>query len=138
MTRKELLKKIVSELGHADHAIDDARQILMHVLNISHADFLAHDDLEVTRGQRSKATKLAKARSQHTPMAYLLGSREFFGRSFPVNKHTLISRPETELMVEEAVALSSKDTQFIDVGTGSGAIAITLNLETAQPVIGVD
>ncbi|HJN84761.1 MAG TPA: peptide chain release factor N(5)-glutamine methyltransferase [Patescibacteria group bacterium] len=138
MKRKELLNKLTSLIAPSDRSGDDARQILTHVLNISHADLLAHDDKDVSLFQKSRAIRMAKARSRNTPMAYLLGSRSFFGRQFAVNDHSLIPRPETEIMVEESVALSDDNSMFIDVGVGSGAIAITLNLETSRPVIGTD
>ena len=138
MTRKELLKELPSHIVPRDHAGDDARQLLTHVLNISHADLLAHDDEDVSSFQKSRSIRMAKARSRNTPMAYILRSRSFFGRQFAVNDHSLIPRPETEIMVEEAVALCNDSSMFIDVGVGSGAIAVTLNLETNRPIIGTD
>lgn len=138
MTRKEFLKSLTSIIKNNDHASDDARQIVMSILCITHSELLANDNVPISQKHRIQARQLANARSRNTPMAYLLKSRSFFGRQFLVNKHTLIPRPETELIVEEAISLSDSDTQFLDIGTGSGAIAITLNLETSMPVISTD
>lgn len=73
---------------------------------------------------------LLARREQGEPMAYLIGTREFFGRDFLVTPHTLIPRPETELLVEAALKLfGSAPIQFADFGTGSGCIAVTLCAE---------
>ena len=125
-------------LVHSEHVADDARQILMHVTNLSHAELVAHDNELVSRSEQSRALKLAKARSAGKPMAYILNKRDFFGRAFLVNKHVLIPRPETEVMVEEALELANKKTMFVDIGTGSGAIAITLALESKLPVMATE
>ncbi len=64
------------------------------------------------------------------PLAWILGSREFYGREFLVNEHVLIPRPESELLIETALArLSTAAARFIDLGTGSGCLAVTLALE---------
>ena len=90
----------------------------------------------------SRAKAFGRKRAQDTPMAYILGYRDFFGRRFIVNKHVLIPRPETEHLVEEAVRLVSKNsshhTLFLDIGTGSGAVAVTLAAETRQHVVATD
>ena len=138
MNRKELQSKIRRMLVHSEHVADDARQILMHVTNLSHAELVAHDNELVSRSEQSRALKLAKARSAGKPMAYILNKRDFFGRAFLVNKHVLIPRPETEVMVEEALELANKKTMFVDIGTGSGAIAITLALESKLPVMATE
>lgn len=68
------------------------------------------------------------------PLAYLAGQKEFFGLDFIVNKHTLIPRPDTELMVEEAIKIiaSKKEITLIDIGTGSGCIPIAI-LKNVKP-----
>ncbi len=79
--------------------------------------------------------KLIEIRSTGEPLAYILGKKEFFGRDFMVCKHTLIPRPETELLIEQALlcaktsGIPAKNRKFLDIGTGSGCIAISLALE---------
>lgn len=77
-------------------------------------------------------------RYQHQPMAYILGKVEFYGRTFIVNKHVLVPRPESEAIISLAKQAKPAD-EILDVGTGSGALAITLALEkVAGAVTGLD
>ncbi|MBM3369861.1 MAG: peptide chain release factor N(5)-glutamine methyltransferase, partial [Betaproteobacteria bacterium] len=87
---------------------------------------LAHDDDLLSEKQIDAFTMLLGLRSQGHPMAYLVGKREFFGLSFAVNQEVLIPRPETEWLVHAAIRLLPRHGAAIDLGTGSGAIAIAL------------
>jgi release factor glutamine methyltransferase len=80
-------------------------------------------------------------RARHEPIAYITGTREFYGRPFRVTPSVLIPRPETEGLIEEALKLCRTDSAplIVDVGTGSGCIAVTLALECpASRVVGTD
>jgi len=79
-------------------------------------------------------------RARHEPVAYILGYHEFYGRTFAVNQDTLTPRPETETLVELAIDFikSQSITSVTDVGTGTGCIAITLDLETNAKIIATD
>lgn len=138
MTRKDLVQSLAAILGSRDYARQDAQQLAAHACNCTLEDLIAHPETFVPRKQADLAFKLAKKREADVPMAYLLGYRDFFGRRFFVNKHVLVPRPETEHIIEEAVSLVKDQTLFIDLGTGSGAIACTLAAETKQLVIGTD
>ena len=81
-------------------------------------------------------TIMANRRLKGEPLAYILGHKEFYGRKFLVDSRVLIPRPETEQIIE--LALETQPDLVIDVGTGSGAIAITLNLELNCPVFALD
>lgn len=78
------------------------------------------------------------------PVAYLTGSKEFYGRNFIVNKNVLVPRPETEMLIEQALALAKAERnnlkKIIDLGTGSGCIAVTLALELKKniPIVATD
>jgi release factor glutamine methyltransferase len=67
--------------------------------------------------------------NRHEPLQYVLGEAEFFGRKFIVNPSVLIPRPETELLIQEVLKIKLKAPRILDIGTGSGCIAIALNLE---------
>ena len=136
MTRQQLWKQIGTRLN-GPYALDDARQIVEHVCSCSHAELLANPNTPVSRREQWRAKRMAAKRARGVPMAYLLKLRSFYGRVFFVNRHTLIPRPETETLVEEALAISTPDL-IIDVGTGSGAIGVTLALEQNAPVIATD
>lgn len=97
---------------------------------------LAHPERLLAEDARSRLDALVRRRLAREPIAYLRGEQEFFGRSFEVCQDVLIPRPETELLVEQAVqaldravARGVEHPLVVDVGTGSGAIAITLALE---------
>lgn len=70
-----------------------------------------------------------RRRASHEPLSYIRGKSEFYGRTFVINKHTLEPRPETETMIELALDMVDKKYLIIDIGTGSGAIAITMKLQ---------
>lgn len=83
--------------------------------------------------------KLLRLRRLHVPIAYLMGHKDFYGREFDVSLDVLIPRPETEAMIELVKKMDTTGKTIVDVGTGSGCVAITLAFETdAEAVIGVD
>lgn len=92
---------------------------------------VAHDTDPVDSPRRTAFDTLLLRRLAGEPIAYLTGTREFYGRSFRVSPDVLIPRPETELLVELALARMLPDTplEILDLGTGSGCVAITLALE---------
>ena len=97
-----------------------------HFLNSSRAALLAHPERQLSNQERSHmGAWLAQLRT-HTPLAYLLGTREFWGLDLKVTPSVLIPRPETELLVEIAVDHIQNNAQIVDLGTGSGAISIAV------------
>lgn len=82
--------------------------------------------------------RLIERRARHEPIAHLTGSRGFYDREMIVTHDTLIPRPETELMIEEALQHASKASVIVDVGTGSGAIAVTIAALTNLPTFATD
>ena len=112
----------------------EARLLLSHVLNQSAAWLMTHDDARLDEDASLNFAALVARRAAGEPVAYLLGRREFYGREFYVAPGVLIPRPETELLVDVVRAkVGVGDTATIlDLGTGSGCIAITLALELAQ------
>ena len=115
----------------------EARLLLGHVLQKPLAWLLAHDDEVLDEAALSAFNALIIRRAAGEPVAYLLGYREFFGREFLTTPATLIPRPETELLVERVIekvgdgetVIKHKSRRILDLGTGTGCIAITLALE---------
>lgn len=111
----------------------DSRLILSQLLQKSLEYIISHYDQEIDDHIFKQYKKLIKRRKNHEPVAYILGYKEFYGRNFTVNKHVLIPRPETEIIID--VVLSSIDEaapqslNILDLGTGSGIIAVTLAKE---------
>ncbi len=118
----------------------EAALILGHVLGLSEAQILARRPSAVDAKSCSRFETLLARRLTGEPIAYIFGVREFYGREFLVDRRVLIPRPETEHLVEAALALELPAApRIVDVGTGSGAIAITLALEIeGARVLGVD
>ena len=113
----------------------EARLLLGHVLQQSAAWLLAHDDQVLDEDELLAFAALVARRAGGEPVAYLVGFREFFGREFEVSSAVLIPRPETELLVEIALAkvgagiTATSAARILDLGTGSGCLAVTLALE---------
>jgi release factor glutamine methyltransferase len=94
---------------------------------------LAHDHESASPGAQALYLRWVDLRQSGVPIAYLTGQREFYGRQFWVNRHTLIPRPETELLIDTAIDLlreqHASPIRLCDLGTGSGCIAISLARE---------
>ncbi len=107
----------------------DARTLLSHLVDKPHAWVLAHPEQELTDEQATRLEAYLERLSAGEPLPYILGYWEFFGLDFSITPHVLIPRPETELLVEEAIAWLQGNPgrrKTVDVGTGSGCIAISL------------
>ena len=112
----------------------EARMLLGRVLGKARAWLIAHAQDPVSAEAAQAFAALAARRSQGEPVAYILGVREFYGLEFGVTPAVLIPRPETELLVELALARVSPDAaaRVLDLGTGSGAVAVALAHERPQ------
>lgn len=109
----------------------DARVLAAHVLGVDAAWLIAHDTDPLPARHATAFQSLLARRLTGLPIAYLTGNREFYGRPFQVSPDVLIPRPDTELLVERALARipPNQAIDVLDLGTGSGCIAITLALE---------
>lgn len=133
----QVVEQILGNLRQCLQAVSDtpaldAQVLLAHILNRKRTWVLAHPDAALTDAQQH-ALWVAVARLQTgEPLPYVLGHWEFYGRDFIVSPATLIPRPETELLVEKALKwlAGNPDRRYaVDVGVGSGCIAITLAVE---------
>ncbi len=132
MTIGDLLRDARQRLATAafEPARREAALLLARVLDRSEASVLAFAEETVAAAAAARFQALLERRLAGEPVAYLFGEREFYGRSFIVDPRVLIPRPETEHLVEAALALDLPPRPRIaDAGTGSGAIAVTLALE---------
>lgn len=109
----------------------EARVLAAYAWQVDAAWLIAHDTDLQTVADIAAFQSLLSQRLEGVPIAYLVGSREFYGRSFLVSNDVLIPRPDTELLVELALTHLPTDqaVEVLDLGTGSGCIAITLALE---------
>jgi len=125
-------RKLASTLGlEKREARLEARVLASHVWQVNHAWLVAHDTDPLGDTHVAAFESLLAQRLAGVPIAYLVGTREFYGRPFLVSPDVLIPRPDTELLVERALACIPPDqaVAVLDLGTGSGCIAITLALE---------
>jgi len=119
----------------------EAKLLLAHVMGRDRAWLAAHGDAPLTREQALAYDALARRRRNGEPVAYLTGRREFFGLELEVTPDVLIPRPETELLVELALAWLGKEASAsaLDLGCGSGAVALAIAHERPRArVVGAD
>ena len=129
-------QSISESLAQARAVIDagDANLLLLHVLKCPQAWLYAHGDAVVDADQAARFRELVARRASGEPVAYLLGYRGFWTLNLRVTPDTLIPRPETELLVEQALERldPAADVRVADLGTGSGAIALAIAAERPQ------
>ena len=110
----------------------------MHALKKDRSYLYAHSGDELTELAWIHYGRYLHERMKGKPTQYITGRQEFYGRDFRVTPDVLIPRPETEHLVEAAIARIAPNDVVVDIGTGSGAIAITLALETQGRIFGTD
>jgi release factor glutamine methyltransferase len=115
-----------------------AELLLCHALGCERAYLFAHPECELRQIEWLHYGRYLDERMRGKPLQYITHRQEFFGREFRVTPDVLIPRPETELLVESVLRLKPPPGIVIDVGTGSGAIAVTLALECSAHVIATD
>jgi release factor glutamine methyltransferase len=127
MSIGDILRDAVRRLGGADARLD-AELLLAHALGVSRASLYAHAEDEPDTAARDAFLHLVDERARGVPVAYLVGRREFWSLDLAVTPAVLIPRPETELLVELALARIPQDSaaDVADLGTGSGAIALAI------------
>lgn len=114
----------------SDSARLDAELLLMHILQVNRAWLFTWPEKELSPGQISQLAELLQRRAQGEPIAYLTGVREFWSLPLKVAPSTLIPRPDTETLIEWALSLTLPEyTCAVDLGTGTGAIALALASE---------
>jgi release factor glutamine methyltransferase len=142
MTIADCTRQAVAVLVQAGFPPEDGQRdvavLVRHVLGWDVATWLTHRRDEAPPSLTADLGPLVARRAAGEPVAYLVGSREFYGRAFTVTPAVLIPRPETELLVERALTILARrqpgtaPATIVDVGTGSGCIAITLTAECLE------
>jgi release factor glutamine methyltransferase len=134
-TIAETIEHAAALLAPSPTAHRDAELLLLHTTRMTKADLLTHLERELTERQSNHYQAAIARRALHEPVQYIIGTQEFYGRPFIVNPLVLIPRPETEHLVEAALALTPRPSRILDIGTGSGILAITLALELPHATI---
>ncbi len=117
----------------------DSEYIIAHVLGMSRLELNLHQDDDITEDDLVLIQNMISRRQKNEPLQYILGETDFYGLTFKVNEHVLIPRPETELLVEKIIKENPAVEEILEIGTGSGAIAIALaaNIKNVK-IIAVD
>lgn len=133
-TIAQALQQACRALEHSDSGRLDAEVLLAHVLGKPRSHLHAWPDAALAADQATRYRQLVARRAAGEPVAYLTGRREFWSLEFEVSPATLIPRPETELLVEQALELLPADVplRIADLGTGSGAVAVALARERSN------
>ena len=126
-------EKVLAEGAHPERARRDTETLLLHALKTNVPDanlawLIAHEDEPLAADAAGPFCDLIERRLAGEPIQYITGEAEFYGLPFHVNRDVLIPRPETEHLVEKVMALAAEFVRpkIVDVGTGSGAIAVAL------------
>lgn len=134
---KKKIQKLFEEKGIDE--LSDIDWIAVEVLKVKRS-FLPFVT-DISASQEQEIMQAVSKRLEHIPIAYIFGKTEFFGREFQVDSNVLIPRMDTEVLVERLIhdiKQSQKELSVLDIGTGSGAIAITVKKETNAKVFAVD
>jgi release factor glutamine methyltransferase len=132
MTLRDFLEYGASQLGagpHPDRAKRDAETLLLHLIGKNKAWLMSHANDDFAGCSAIRYASLLERRVKGEPIQYIIGEAEFYGLPFRVTPDVLIPRPETEHLVEKCLALAAQlapRPRLLDVGSGSGAIAIAL------------
>ena len=128
-------KNQLAKVGITDTPKLDAEILLAHAIQKNRTYLYTWPEKELSNSQIKLFKTLIKKRLSGKPIAYIVGTREFWGLDFIVNQHTLIPRPDTEIIVIETIHLTKKrqgHVKVLDLGTGSGAIICSLKHELPQ------
>lgn len=126
-------------LAQQDISRLDHRVLLSQITGFSFAQLISRDDYELTSDQLQQYQAWRLRVLAGEPLAYILGKKEFYSREFQVTPDTLIPRPETEILVDKVLELAQQNARVVDLGTGSGCIAISTKLERLDlSIVAVD
>lgn len=142
MNVKEAVQEVRKKLAESntDTPLLDAQLIVGNAAGMTRVQILTYPDKELNENEICKINEMCSERIKHKPMQYILGVCEFMGLDFKVNSHTLIPRGDTEILVERAIEIVKKNNynSVLDIGTGSGAIAVSIAKYTNIHVDAVD
>lgn len=136
MDIKQAVTMAKNGLSNFENPLLEAEWLVALTLKKKRPEIYGNYDL--TRQEERRLQKNIKRRAQGWPLEYLVGSANFYGYDLKVNRNTLIPRPETEELAEMVIKNAKSTDKILDIGTGSGAIAIAIKNKTGASVVAVD
>ncbi|HPA64268.1 MAG TPA: peptide chain release factor N(5)-glutamine methyltransferase [Spirochaetota bacterium] len=128
MTLGEIFAEVSAELkisGIPTCSLD-AEIIICETAGIARHRIISHPETEISSDIIDSIHSITKRRTKREPLAYITGHKEFYGLEFSVNRSVLIPRPDTELLVDQAIYFAPQKSEFLDICTGSGAVAVSV------------
>jgi release factor glutamine methyltransferase len=121
-------KMLLLHTCEGSNARREAEELLAFSLGIDKTALVTGTKHEMSRKEQEELTELLSRRLDHEPLARILGKGAFMGRDFMIDRHTLVPRPATEIIVEQAISAADPESELtvLDIGTGSGCIAISM------------
>jgi len=138
MNIKNIMSDLSVKLSKVSSSPDlDGEILLMKALRVSRAYLYTYTDKVISESKKKLLEELVNRRMNKEPIAYILGKKEFWSRDFYINRHTLIPRPESEMLVELIIQANArkKISSILELGTGSGCISVSLAKELSHSQI---
>ena len=138
MNIKNIMSDLSVKLSKVSSSPDlDGEILLMKALRVSRAYLYTYTDKVISESKKKLLEELVNRRMNKEPIAYILGKKEFWSRDFYINQHTLIPRPESEMLVELIIQANArkKISSILELGTGSGCISVSLAKELSHSQI---
>jgi len=138
MNIKNIMRDLSVKLSKVSSSPNlDSEILLMKALRVSRAYLHTYNDKVISESKKKLIEELLNRRMNKEPIAYILGKKEFWSRDFYINQHTLIPRPESEMLVELIIKANArkKISSILELGTGSGCISVSLAKELSHSQI---
>ena len=138
MNIKNIIRDLSMKLSNVSSSPDlDSEILLMKALRVSRAYLYTYNEKVIPDSKKKLLEELVNRRMNKEPIAYILGKKEFWSRDFYINQHTLIPRPESEMLVELIIKANArkKISSILELGTGSGCISVSLAKELSHSQI---
>ena len=139
MTIDEGIRFGKERLKNIEDSFTKVKLLMAYCINEDKSFLITHNNQELTRKQENVFLECIEKLKNNTPLQYITGFQDFYGMKFMVNENVLIPRFDTEILVQEVLKIAQKDSKILDMCTGSGILAITINKYVENSIVyGID